>query len=256
MIFHQPHNSRKNFNYNAFVYRGISFASHFHGNYELIYALTATVYVTINGTERRLLPGEMLLITPYTVHSFSIQEEKTAWIGVFSEDFIPAFARKNKNVQYDVFRAAEDLDAFLRKKLFFEGQPPHYALIGYLYLILQECSVKASPLKTENKQEFMNHAVSYIEQHYHDDASLSALADLVGYEYHYASSLFHKCFAMDFKKFLNFFRVETACLLLAEGAHDITAISAQCGFTSIRNFNRVFKEITGMTPSVYQKSRG
>ena len=39
MIFHQPHNSKTNYNYNAFFYQKEKWDPHFHKNFEVIYVL-------------------------------------------------------------------------------------------------------------------------------------------------------------------------------------------------------------------------
>ena len=202
MIFHQPHNSRKNFTYNAIVYHGSGYASHFQGNYELIYAMTATVDMTVNGVECRLTPGEMLLISPYVVHSFSVESGKDAWVGVFSDDFIPAFAGKSRSTQYESFRAAPDVEAFLRERLFYEGRPSHYLLIGALYLVMHECCKSARPMQTESKQEFMNRVVSFIAENYTGDLSLASLAAALGYHPAYLGRAFRTLYGMGVKEYL------------------------------------------------------
>ena len=60
-------------------------------------------------------------------------------------------------------------------------------------------------------------------------------------------------FNMDFKKFVNLFRFESACKLLSERNRSIADVGICCGFGSIRNFNRVFKSICGYTPGQYRK---
>ena len=83
--------------------------------------------------------------------------------------------------------------------------------------------------------------------------TLTDLADHLGYEYHYFSAVFHQCFGIHFKKFLNLFRVEKAYALLLKDDRDVTEICAACGFSGLRNFNRVFKQISGFTPTEYRR---
>jgi transcriptional regulator GlxA family with amidase domain len=53
---------------------------------------------------------------------------------------------------------------------------------------------------------------------------------------------------MTFTKYLNSLRVIEAIKRLSEKKKSVTEISIECGFGTIRNFNRVFKEITGYSP--------
>jgi len=48
-------------------------------------------------------------------------------------------------------------------------------------------------------------------------------------------------------------RIQKAKSLLTNGTHTITAVSEECGFSSLYHFCRAFKEKTGMTPTEYAK---
>jgi len=52
--------------------------------------------------------------------------------------------------------------------------------------------------------------------------------------------------------FINKVRVNEACKLLVNGGHNnIAGVAYSCGFSSITNFNYVFKNITGKSPRAY-----
>lgn len=115
MIVHQITNSYKNYNYNAYIYRNKSYYRHFHSNYELIYASAGKVQITADATNITLYKGELLLISPYTIHSFDINETSEAWIAVFSEDFIISFFEKNKTYEFSKFRCRSEFENFFKK---------------------------------------------------------------------------------------------------------------------------------------------
>lgn len=55
-----------------------------------------------------------------------------------------------------------------------------------------------------------------------------------------------------FVGFLNEVRINEACKKLTDGGYDsIATVAYNCGFNSITNFNRVFKTITGQSPTEY-----
>ena len=253
MIVHQVTNSYKNYNYNAFVYSNIRWFPHFHGNFELIYAISGNVDVTVNGNVCTLSTGELLLISPYNIHSLEIYNESKIWVGVFSGDFVAPFFKKNKNTHYSKFRCNEFVEAFLKEKLFFQGKPEHYSLMGCLYLVINECLKNAAVIDCDKYDEFIYNIIDYISENLCENISLESISDALGYERHYFSSLFHKCFSMNFRNFVNLFRFEKACNLLMENDMTITQICYECGFGSIRSFNRIFKEMSGKTPGEYRK---
>ena len=64
----------------------------------------------------------------------------------------------------------------------------------------------------------------------------------------YFSKYFHKISGMTFTDYLNTLKVSAAVEKISQGKMSITEISIDCGFGSIRNFNRIFKKFTGYSP--------
>jgi xylan 1,4-beta-xylosidase len=70
----------------------------------------------------------------------------------------------------------------------------------------------------------------------------------------YFSRLFHKLTDMTFSQYLNHIKIDKAIEILNDENVPITEVSIRCGFDTIRNFNRVFKEFTGYTPKNIPKN--
>ena len=254
MFLHQTTNSRGNYNYNAFIYKNISWLPHFHGNYELIYVFEGVTEISVNGVSDTLSKGELILLPPYTVHSLKISNGKT-WVGVFSEDFIISYSKKYKYVRYSKFKCVKEVEEFLKNKLFFQGTPEKFICISCLYMMCNECIKNATPLSTEQNNDFIHNVLHYVYENIDSEITLKDIADSMNYEYHYFSSLFNQCFGMNFKNFINQFRFEKACELLSHKENLVTYVAECCGFGSIRNFNRVFKNMCGCTPQQYKKKQ-
>ncbi len=254
MILHQVSNSRSNYNCNAYIYYNTSYAPHFHGNYELIYVFEGTTNITVNGIADVLCQGELILLSPYTVHSFDIVGGK-AWVGVFSDDFIASYAKKHKYVRYSKFKCSADIEDILKKYLFFEGNPELFLHIACLYMVCNECVKNALPQTTKQNDSFIFEVVDFISKNISRDITLKDIADVMNYEPHYFSTLFHQHFCMNFKSFINLFRFEKACALLTDKDNSATYVADACGFGSIRNFNRVFKNLSGYTPREYKNQQ-
>lgn len=250
-MIHQLHNSRGYYNYNAYVYTSVFWDFHFHENYELVYTLEGKVELTVGSSRVVLYEGELLLIPPNTVHSLSISNA-SIWVGVFSEDHVSGFAKENSYARYSKFRLSEENDAFLRKNLFFRGEPEKCMRCACLYLVCSECLKSATLESTQRDKGFISETTKYISENLKGELTLRDVCDSLGYEYHYYSTLFNDIFGMGFKSFINTCRVNRACTMLRDRGLSITDICAECGFGSIRNFNRAFKKISGITPSEYR----
>lgn len=90
-----------------------------------------------------------------------------------------------------------------------------------------------------------------------DDFSLETLARLVDSNSKYVSQVINESFGKNFTSFINEYRIRLACAKLNDtekyGNLTISAIAEEVGFKSHAQFIRVFKKITGITPSLYQK---
>ena len=253
MIEHQIHNSLGNYTYNAFLYRNRSYAEHFHRNFELIYVQRGALKVEVQQREVTLLEGEMLLLSPYLVHAFTVSGETTVWVGVFSGDFVHGFASKHGHRQFSKFRCEEGVEQFLRERLFYQGVPPLYEAKACLYLVCQACLLRAEAVDLPMTQGFRSAVIEYLGQACEEGITMRQAAAAMGYEYHYFSRLFHECFGLNFKEFLNILRFDRACVLLEQGEVSVTSLAERCGFGSIRNFNRIFLAMSGVTPTEYRR---
>lgn len=60
-------------------------------------------------------------------------------------------------------------------------------------------------------------------------------------------------FGKSVPQLLNEKRINDACLLLKQTTAPVSVVSEQVGFNSVASFNRVFKEIIGLSPSEYRE---
>ena len=222
MLFHQPHNSRGNYSYNAIIYQNALWQPHFHKNLELIYILSGKLSCSIGERSALLTEGDFALCLANEVHSLVSEGESLCWIGVFSEDFVHAFAKETlgKTGTDFVFRCAPPIEEFLRKNLLTAEVPPLFLLKSCLYAACAEYSRQITLVPQEAKSGALMRAVTdYISTQYKNSITLADMATALGYNYHYLSKCFHRIFNMPFPEFLNSYRLEAALALLTESWH-------------------------------------
>ena len=78
MFFHQVHNSIGGEIFNAFVYRDIKWYTHLHRGFELCFNLSGEIKATAGDKEYTLTRGDVLLLTPYQLHSYESQGHSLA----------------------------------------------------------------------------------------------------------------------------------------------------------------------------------
>ncbi len=96
--------------------------------------------------------------------------------------------------------------------------------------------------------------MEYIDHNYASkDISIKKIADIFFYSDKYLSSLFMKKTGVKFTHYLNEKRIKYAQRLIAGGNSNISDISFKCGFSDPFYFSKVFKKITGESPTAYMK---
>jgi two-component system response regulator YesN len=98
-------------------------------------------------------------------------------------------------------------------------------------------------------------ALTYIRQNYDRQLTLDLVADHVGVSPKRLSRLFIDELGQGFSDYLIDFRIDKARLLLAVPGASIKQVSVECGYPDPNYFARLFKKVTGQTPSEFSGSR-
>ena len=96
--------------------------------------------------------------------------------------------------------------------------------------------------------------IQYIGEHFQEPLSLEGLARELHVNKFYLSHTFSRKLQMNFREYLNHIRLDHARRLIRSTSRPMTEIWAEAGFESQRSFNRVFREVEGMTPGQYRKA--
>jgi AraC-like DNA-binding protein len=89
------------------------------------------------------------------------------------------------------------------------------------------------------------------------DYNLQMMADDLTISRHKLSHAINTGQKKNFYKFINEFRVKDAKRMLADPSFDhysVLGIAMECGFNAKTSFNRIFKEVTGFTPTEFKQT--
>ena len=96
-------------------------------------------------------------------------------------------------------------------------------------------------------------AVSFVDDNYRTDISRDAACGLAGMSPSHFSRTFRKVVGMSYQEYVNRKRIAKAKELLRTSPQSIAEIAAYVGFADNTGFGRIFKKVTGHTPSAYRK---
>ncbi len=94
--------------------------------------------------------------------------------------------------------------------------------------------------------------IQYLDGNYMAKTSLRNAADLACLSVRHFSRTFKKATGASYRDYVNRLRVEKAGEMLRTTAYTITMITQAVGFGDLTDFERIFKKITGKTPSHYR----
>lgn len=112
-------------------------------------------------------------------------------------------------------------------------------------LLLSEHDKKAA----KDIERLMNVDKLYHEQKF----SRAMLAKEMGISESNLSRILNAVFGKSFPRLVSEYRVEDAKRMLHDPAIPVKVLAFEVGFSSLASFNRVFREVTGQTPSLYRQ---
>ena len=94
-----------------------------------------------------------------------------------------------------------------------------------------------------------------MDKHLFEKISLDSLADDLGYDTYYLTTIFRKDTGCTIKQYILEKKVAHAKIMLASTLLDVQEISDRLAFTSASYFCTQFKKIVGESPLSYRKNR-
>lgn len=128
--------------------------------------------------------------------------------------------------------------------------------------ILEKLEEAAAGFEGPKKSEtsvgngIVEQAIEYIRKHLPEDINLTMAAEHVGVSNAYLSTLFTQNVGCSFVDCLSRMRIQYACDYMHDSKMKIYEIAFKVGFKDEKYFSKVFKKVTGQSPTEYRGSLG
>ena len=113
---------------------------------------------------------------------------------------------------------------------------------------------RGTALADVNLSRYLNiqQAVRFINDKFRTDIRLAAVAREAGMSASHFSRVFSKVMGFSYQEYLNNRRITEARNLLRTSVRSVSEIAVSLGFADATGFGRIFKKLTGHTPSAYR----
>ena len=131
----------------------------------------------------------------------------------------------------------------------------HEAIVQLLKIFAQHLAMVSNQIAVhqENSEPLMiARAREFIEGHQTEPLSLACVAKAVNASPFYFCKMFKRVTGLNFTDYVARVRTEKARNLLLNPNLRISEIAFEVGFQSLTHFNRVFKKVSGLSPTQYR----
>ncbi|MDO5520321.1 MAG: AraC family transcriptional regulator [bacterium] len=100
----------------------------------------------------------------------------------------------------------------------------------------------------------LERTMEWIKANYNKELTIKEIADEMGYNANYLSTIFKKSTGMTIVQYINITRINVAKSMIINYGSSVKEVAYACGFVDDKYFMKVFKKLEGMTPSQYKKA--
>jgi AraC-like DNA-binding protein/ligand-binding sensor protein len=146
-------------------------------------------------------------------------------------------------------------EAYFHSKVLSRSQ--YAGVVRLLEIFGQHLSLVANQIalpEAEAESPLVRRARAYIAGHHEDPVSLDEIAKAMHVSRFYFCKMFKKATGLTFTDYLSRIRVEKAKTLLLNPHLRVSEIAYMVGFQSLTHFNRMFRNLTGESPSHFREN--
>ena len=242
--------------------------SHSHNFVELEYVLSGSGIQIVNGKEYHIQRGDVIVMELGSCHSYystdrlviincilrpDIYEREKQRIlsadpapdGVFLPDFIRLSGRHFMEIENYLLNLEQEI----------EQKPIGYRLLceNYLAAILLILYRNVRENVQERDNDIRKNIISYIDLNY-THVTLSEIAAHFGYNPSYFSKLFKRTMQENLFEYVARKKMDEALRLVSSTNYSIESICHQLGYSDKKQFYKLFKQKTGVTPNQFRKA--
>ena len=238
----------------------LDFIPHLHSAVELTVLTRGHTDVLCDGRRHRMAQGDLFLAFPNRVHGYENSQNCRAIVFIIpsAPSLSPVWSTLEQSIPDRPLLARGSWEHTGVNRLLdmalAESQASPTMLQGYALLVISKLLplLELRPADRNDSVSALQALMQYVNTHYAQPMTRAELAQATGYNESYISHLFREHLHTTLTDYLASLRVNDAQNLLTRTDLSVSRIALSLGFGTIRSFNRVFLDRTGMAPAAYR----
>ena len=239
---------------------------HMHRYFEMELVLSGCCKQMLNGKVYNISRGSLYFLSPVDFHRLFDFEEKLEAINIsfdnyfLGSDIVQIFMNRVNDIVLQLddgeIEKAESIIKLLKESGKIEDKYTERNIKNLLECFLIYILRKAEGNSNESFSTELTQiqkGIRYLFLHYKDNPTVDEISKICGYSPSHFCRQFKSITGATYIGFLNSLKINNAKILLLTSQTPIIEIAELCGFNSVSNFNRVFREQVGISPSEFVK---
>ncbi len=238
----------------------MEFEPMFHSHMEIVYLLSGSIEVCIDGISKKLEAGEVSITFPYSVHSYEKSDDAEAILMLFSPSSAEVFERLllGKRPQYPYLKADEKIHNVLvrlEELSKYTDEISVKTLSSYLSAAVGEIVSRLNFIDDATADaDIVQKVLMYCSEHFTEDISINSISKALYISHSSVTKVFSLKMKFPFRDYINILRISKAKKLLKGTNKKIIDIMYECGFKNQSSFNRVFYKQCQITPKEFRET--
>ncbi len=231
-----------------------SFPMHMHHSFEFVTVVDGSMTVTVGGCVYELTKGKGILVFPEQLHSLESTKSGHLLV-IFSPDLVSAFYSRCSSLiptspiidvppyVLSLIKEIDENSSIIKTK-------------GVLYSLCALLDESTEYVKRKTVENGLLRSIfDFVEANFNKGCTLYDLSVATRRNSSYLSRYFRESTDISFISYVNRYRIGRACYILKNSNKDILECAYECGYESLRSFNRNFKLYMGVTPTEFRTSK-
>lgn len=226
---------------------------------QLFYHLAGEAFFDYAGQQLKVSPGDLFIIPAQQSFDYWGQGIRFHWLSldgtwpaILGDDQTP----RRLSLGYDSEIEAKFVE--IRELLILQKQGYPLKAVGVFYELMARIEELSQGLTVTHSTypDVVRNAITYLIETYDHPFNAARTAATVNISQSHLRALFDKWLGESPRQFHTRYRIDQAKRLLREQQLQISEVALQVGFDDTHYFSRVFKRMTGVSPSQYVKELG